>query len=74
MGVEAGDKLLWSASETASALGISRSSFYGLCSAGRIGPLPIRLGGRVLWRAEELRAWVTDGCKPRCKWLQGGTQ
>jgi excisionase family DNA binding protein len=68
---ESEGKLLLSASEVASALGISRSSFYSLCSSGRIGPTGIKLGGRVLYSAEELRRWVQEGCPARCKW-QGG--
>ena len=27
-------------------------------AAGRIGPRPVRIGGRVLWRVEDLRAWT----------------
>src|SRR5205085_4382037 len=33
--------------------GISCASWYRLRSAGKIGPLEVRLGGRVLYRIEE---------------------
>ena len=73
MPTETADKLLLSAREAASSLGISRSSFYSLLSSGRIGPMGIRLGGRVLFCRAELEAWVAAGCPARCKW-QGGRQ
>jgi len=69
---ETDSKLLLTAGEAAATLSISRSLFYGLHSSGQIGPLPIRLGGRVLWRADELRACVTAGCLSRARWLQEG--
>jgi excisionase family DNA binding protein len=70
MSIETTEKLLLSAAETAALLGISRSAFYSLLSSGRIGPLPVRLGRRTLWRAEELRAWTQAGCPARDRWLQ----
>jgi predicted DNA-binding transcriptional regulator AlpA len=66
---EVGAKLLLSAAESARALGISRSSFYALHSSGQVGPLPVRLGGRVLWRQAELADWVSANCPPRSQWL-----
>jgi predicted DNA-binding transcriptional regulator AlpA len=49
--------------------GISRSLWHSMKAAGRI-PLPIRLGRRVLWRVEELHAWVKAGCPPLHRWEQ----
>jgi len=57
------------AKEVARLLGISRSNFYGLLSAGRIGPAPIHLGRRVLWQRAEIEAWVRADCPAREKWL-----
>jgi len=76
MTVETNDKLLLSAGETAALLGISRSAFYSLLSAGRVGPTPVRLGRRSLWRAEEIRAWVSAGCPSRQRWdaIKGDTK
>lgn len=70
MRVEACDKLLLSAAETAQLLGISRSAFYSLLSSGRIGPLPVRLGRRTLWRRDLLELFVAWNCPPREKFLQ----
>lgn len=64
MQIETCDKLLLSAGEAASVLGISRSALYALHSSGRL-PLPVKLGRRTLWRAEELRNWTRAGCPTR---------
>ena len=61
------ESLLLTADQTATLLGVGRSTFYRLHSSGRV-PLPIRLGGSVRWRAEELRAWVREGCPARVLW------
>lgn len=66
------EPFLVSAAEAARLCGISRSLFYGLHSSGQIGPLQVRLGGRVLWRAEELRRWTEAGLPSRSKWLPAG--
>lgn len=55
--------LLLSAAETARMLGIGRTALYALHSSGRL-PLPVKLGGRVLWRRDEISAWVS--CEPPC--------
>jgi len=60
--------LLLSAVEAARACGVSRSSWYGLLSSGRV-PLPVRLGRSVRWSAEELRRWTEAGCPSRERWL-----
>jgi prophage regulatory protein len=36
-------------------------------SAGLI-PRPVRCGGAVRWRAEEIRRWVAAGCPDRAAW------
>ena len=61
--------LLISSDDVAKLLGIGRSLFYELHSSGRIGPLPVRLGRRTLWRKDELSAWVNSGCPARTKWV-----
>jgi excisionase family DNA binding protein len=60
--------LLMSAKEAAKKLGVGRSHFYALHSSGRLGPLPIRLGKRSLWRRDELEAWVANDCPVRQVW------
>jgi len=36
-------------------------------SAGRL-PTPFRLGGRVLWRVEEIREWLAAGAPELAVW------
>jgi predicted DNA-binding transcriptional regulator AlpA len=43
--------------------GISKASWERLHAAGKV-PAPVRLGGRVLWRLEELRRFIDAGCPP----------
>jgi prophage regulatory protein len=59
--------LLLSAEVAARMCGRSEASWWRDHAAGRI-PAPIKLGGRTLWRAEELRRWVENGCPPRSVW------
>lgn len=61
------DALLISAADTAKMLGLSRTKFYELHSAGRV-PMPIKFDKRVLWRVDELKAWVNAGCPARIQW------
>ena len=60
--------LLLSAGEAAGLLGIGRTTLYAMNSNGTLGPMPIRLGGRVLWRRDELAAWVSADCPNRERW------
>ncbi len=36
-------------------------------TAGKL-PAPLRIGGRVVWRAAEIRAWVNAGAPDRAVW------
>jgi predicted DNA-binding transcriptional regulator AlpA len=47
--------------------GRSEASWWRDHAAGCI-PAPVKLGGRTLWRAEELRGWVAAGCPARRTW------
>lgn len=63
---------------TAAALcGVSASSWDRAERAGRIGPRPVRLGGRILYRRQELEVWIDsarDGALlSRAEWLRRGT-
>jgi len=60
--------LLLSVEDSAELLGIGRTLFYSMHSSGRLGPLPVKLGRRVLWNRKELEAWVEDGCPARLQW------
>ncbi|MGA2322465.1 MAG: helix-turn-helix domain-containing protein [Sedimentisphaerales bacterium] len=66
------EPLLIEISAAASLLGISRATFYAWLSAGKIGPVGIRLGdgnhAKPLFSLVELRAWVSAGCPSREQW------
>ena len=36
-------------------------------AAGKL-PAPIRIGGRVVWRVDEIRAWLAAGAPDRPTW------
>jgi len=61
--------LLLDADDAAMLLGVSRSHFYALHSSGRLGPSPVRLGKRSLWRRDELEQWVLNDCPSRQQWI-----
>lgn len=62
------ESLLLSVEDSAELLGIGRTLFYSMHSSGRLGPLPVKLGRRVLWNRKELEAWVEAGCPARLQW------
>src|SRR5262245_14264127 len=61
------EPLLLAATAAARLCAVSLASWYRLVSAGRT-PAPVRLGGSVRWRAEELRAWIAGDCPSRREW------
>ena len=36
-------------------------------AAGKL-PAPVRIGGRVVWRVDEIRAWLAAGAPDRSTW------
>jgi predicted DNA-binding transcriptional regulator AlpA len=50
--------------EAARRCGISETSWFRLKSAGKTPPA-VKLGGRVLYRTADLKAWVEMGCPDR---------
>jgi predicted DNA-binding transcriptional regulator AlpA len=44
------------------------ASSWDRYTAAGLNPAPIRLGGAVLWSADELSAWIRHGCPPRAEW------
>jgi predicted DNA-binding transcriptional regulator AlpA len=36
-------------------------------AAGKL-PAPVRIGGRVVWRVDEIRAWLAAGAPSRNEW------
>jgi len=63
------EPLLLSAAQAAALCGIGRSLFYSLHSSQELGPLPLKLGCRTLWRRKELETWISEGCLPRKQFL-----
>lgn len=60
--------LLLSAAAAAGLIGVSRSKFFELDSAGRI-PRAIRLGQRCpRWSLVELQSWIAAGAPDRHAW------
>ncbi len=55
------ESLLLSADKVAALLDISERSLWRLRSAGAI-PQPVRLGGSVRWRREDILEWMAQGC------------
>lgn len=53
--------LLLSAETLAEHLGFSARTIWRLRSAGKL-PQPVRIGGSVRWRAEDIEAWIRAGC------------
>lgn len=50
-------------------IGVSTRTVWNLHQAGTLGPLPLKLGCRTLWRDEEIRDWTRAGCPCRERWL-----
>jgi len=60
-------KLLLTATEAAKLCGKSLRTWRSWDAAARV-PRPIRIARSLLWRADELRAWVAEGCPCREVW------
>lgn len=48
-------------------LGLGVKTIRSHHAAGKL-PAPVRLGGRVLWRVAEIKAWLAAGCPDRATW------
>lgn len=55
------DVRLIAADELAAMLDVSTRTVWRLLSTGRLVQ-PIRIGGSVRWRLDEVRDWITKGC------------
>lgn len=68
-----------SARELSAMLGVSLRQIWRLNSTGKL-PKPVRLGGSVKWRRDEIIAWLSENCPARSEWeairetLAGGRQ
>ena len=54
--------LLITAADFAGMLKVSVRTLWRLRSAGQI-PEPVRLGGAVRWRLDEVKNWIAGGCQ-----------
>jgi len=55
------DMRLIGAEELAQMLDVSTRTVWRLLSTGRLVQ-PVRLGGSVRWRLDEVREWIKNGC------------
>ena len=55
------EPLLIPAAEFARLLQVSTRTLWRQLSAGQI-PRPVRFGGTVRWRLEEIHEWISMGC------------
>lgn len=55
------DVRLIAADQLATMLDVSTRTVWRLLSTGRIVQ-PIRIGGSVRWRLDEVREWIAKGC------------
>ncbi len=60
-------QLLLSAEELGERLGFSARTIWRLRSAGKL-PQPVKIGGSIRWRADEIDAWVRAGCPNIAAW------
>ncbi len=60
--------LLLSVGAAAAFIGLPRRSFERAQAAGRVGPEPVKIGTRRLYRSADLQDWVRQGCPSRDRW------
>ncbi len=61
------EALLVAASELATLLGMSLRTVRRLDCSGKL-PRPVKIGGAVRWRVEEIAAWLAADCPDREHW------
>jgi len=61
--------LLIPAGGVARLLSVSLRQVWSMHQIGTLGPLPVKLGARTLWKDAELREWVEADCPHRERWL-----
>lgn len=61
------NSLLINANELGKLLGLGRTKVYEMKKSGQL-PCPVKIGGSVRWRREEVEAWVAAGCPPLRAW------
>lgn len=64
--------LLVTAEGVAKLLQVSKRTLWRLLSMGQLLP-PVRLGGSVRWRLDEIKQWIEAGCPAVAKYDKKGT-
>lgn len=59
--------LVVDAKRLATLLGCALRTIWTWNAAGKV-PEPLRIGGRVVWRMDEIRAWLEAGAPDRETW------
>ena len=59
--------LLIDAKLLAKLLSVGLRTVRAMDASGKL-PQPLRIGGRVVWRLEEIRAWIDAGALLRAEW------
>ena len=62
------EPMLLTVAQVCKLLNIGKTAFYSLHNSGRLGVMPVKLGGKVMYRADELRDWIKADCPPRRIW------
>ncbi len=65
-------RMLVDVRRVASLLNCSPRTVYRLSDGGRM-PRPVKLGGLVRWRRDEIASWICAGC-PAIRSRKGGAQ
>jgi predicted DNA-binding transcriptional regulator AlpA len=63
------EPLLATAKDLAVLLRLSLRTIRSMDAGGRL-PEPVRVGGSVRWRLDELRAWLDAGAPDRATWAR----
>ena len=60
--ISSGTPAMITAVDFATMLKVSVRTLWRLRSAGQV-PEPVRLGGAVRWRLDEVKKWIAGGCR-----------
>lgn len=61
------ETVLLTAEQSWALCNLGKSAWYKNKSSGKI-PAPVKIGGALRWRRDELLAWIAADCPPRVKW------
>jgi predicted DNA-binding transcriptional regulator AlpA len=63
------EPMLLSASDLTVLLKLSLRTIRAMDRAGKL-PKPIRIGGSIRWRRDEILLWIDSGCPNRATWAR----